>query len=91
MKNYKNNDLLIKSLVLDLKRIVQGEIIGSGKMTDRFILEAQKCLTQIDRKNINQRVSKILDDTERVLNEKNTQRLADDALLYSNLLLHYTK
>ena len=86
-----SNEMIIKSLALDLKRIVQGEIVGSEKMTDRFIVEAEKWLRIINYNDVSERVNLILKQTEKLLKNRNNTRLADDALLYSNLLLQYSK
>lgn len=85
-----NNNLYIKSLALDLRRIVQGEISGSEKMTKRFIVEALKWKQQIDTSMLSPRLKKILDQIEQMLTSDRKERLADDALLYSNLLIHFS-
>ncbi len=86
-----NNKLLLESMALDLKRVALGSYSHSTKMTERFLQEVFKRNDQLDRSSFSSTLIKVLNCMERQLQLKQHQRLADDALMYSTLLLSFSK
>ena len=71
---------------MDLKRAALGYNRGSLKMANRFLKEALKRKSEIDRSDVKPYVSKLLDKVGKLENEQDAIRIAEDALMYSTLL-----
>ena len=81
-----NNKIALASLAMDLKRVALGYHRGSRSLANRFFDEALKRKNEIDRLKIKPYVKNIIDRIENIKSEKEEQKRAEDALLYSILL-----
>ncbi|MGH7203354.1 MAG: hypothetical protein ACREHC_02845 [Candidatus Levyibacteriota bacterium] len=86
-----NNKILLESMALDLKRVALGSYSKSTKMADRFLQEVFKRNEQLDYQSLPESLRKILLTMQKSFEQTNRQRLADDALMYSTLLLSFSK
>lgn len=86
-----NNKILLQSIALDLKRVALGYHSGSIKMADRFLLEIMRRKTQLDISLLSDTVKKLLTHIDKIQQEKNFKKKADDALMYSNLFISFSK
>jgi len=77
-----NNKQILGDLAMDLKRIALGYFRGSDKMAARFLQEALKKKSKLDKKSLKSYLIKFLDRLEN-LKKQNKKRMAEDALLYS--------
>lgn len=87
-----NDNLLLELIVTDLRRICNGynSTAGSSKMADRFCQEVLKKKEQLGRDSLPEYINKILEDVCRCLsNEKDNQKRAETALMYSTLLQNF--
>lgn len=83
--------IALESLAMDLKRVALGYHRGSEKMAKRFCEEALRRKEEIDRHTVQSYIETLLDNMEHVLQQKNTNRIAEDALMYSTLLQNYAQ
>jgi hypothetical protein len=81
-----SSKIALSSLAMDLKRVALGYHRGSRALANRFFEEALKRRNEIDMVKIKPYVKNILDKIETIRSEKEEQRKAEDALLYSILL-----
>lgn len=81
--------IALGSLALDLKRVAIGYFRQSNKMADRFCVEAIKRKEDINTSNIKPYLKKILENLPLVLAQKDKQKLAEDALMYSTIVQNY--
>lgn len=79
------NKTALSSLALDLKRVALGYHRGSHKTAERFFEEALKRRNEIDVLNIKPYLKKLLNDFEKIKFEREIERKAEDALMYSIL------
>ena len=79
------NQIALSSLAMDLKRVALGYHRGSNVMGERFLSEALKRKTEVDVSVVKPYVKKLLEKIEFLVNEKDKQKLAEDALMYSTL------
>ena len=86
-----NNKVLLESMALDLKRVALGSHSHSTKMTERFLQEVFKRSEMLDTTSLSSSLKKILSNMASQLKMEDTQRLADDALMYSTLLISFSK
>ncbi len=86
-----NNKILLESMALDLKRVALGSHSHSTKMAERFLQEVFKRNEMLDTTSLSNSLKKILRNMTSQLKLESTQRLADDALMYSTLLLSFSK
>lgn len=86
-----NNKILLESMALDLKRVAIGSHSHSTKMAERFLQEVFKRNEMLDITSLSSPLKKILSNMASQLKVENTQRLADDALMYSTLLISFSK
>ncbi len=86
-----NNKILLESMALDLKRVALGYHSNSIKMAERFLQEVYKRNNQLDKRRLSKSLTRILTKMRQQLKNTNMKRLADDALMYSTLLLSYSK
>lgn len=80
--------IIIESLAMDLKRVALGLHRGSFLMADRFKAEAVKRSQELEKRN-NQYLSSLVNKMRRSLAE-NSDRSAEDALMYSILFQNYS-
>lgn len=86
-----NNKILLESVALDLKRVALGAHSNSTKMTERFLQEVYKRNELVDKEVLSSSCKKVLSHMKVQLKNSSRQRLADDALLYSTLILSFSK
>lgn len=86
-----NNNALLQAIALDLKRIAIGYHSGSTKMADRFLEEVGKRKVLLDYSSLQPTVKKLVINLDQLAKEKNIQKRADDALMYSTLFISYSK
>lgn len=83
------NQIAISSIAMDLKRVALGYHNGSTKTAARFVQEALKRKEEINKKEVKPYFQEILRKLPSVLSQKNKQKLAEDALMYSTLFQNY--
>jgi hypothetical protein len=86
-----NNKIIIESLSMDLLRIALGYHKGSVKMASRFVEEAEKRIEEVDQTKIKPNFIKILKKLPEALSQKNSNDIAEDALMYHTLCKNYAK
>ena len=86
-----NNKLLLESMSLDLKRVALGAHSHSSKMAERFLQEVFKRKQLLDNSKFSESQIKMLNSMEKQLRIQNIKRLPDDALMYSTILLSFSK
>jgi hypothetical protein len=79
-----NNKQVLGALALDLKRVAVGYFRGSSKLSDRFLQEALKRKSKLDKKKLKPYLLKFLDGIENLKKEER-HKAAEDALLYSTI------
>ncbi len=84
-----NNKILLESMALDLKRIALGAKGNSQKMTDRFIEEVMKRERLLMKDTIPSSLEVVIENMKKKL--ISSKHLADDALMFSTILLSYSK
>lgn len=85
------NQIALASLAMDLKRVALGYHRGSVAMADRFLIEALKRKEEIDVSMIKPYVKKLLDKLTVLEREKDRDKKAEDALMYSTLFQNAAK
>lgn len=75
----------LSSISMDLKRVAIGYQRGSVAMANRFLEEALIRRREIDKNLVGSHVKKLMNVLDKIMNEKNTQKKAEDALMYSTL------
>lgn len=92
LKKFMNkNKIAIESLSMDLLRVALGYHRGSAKMAERFSEEALKRVEEIELSNVKPYFAKILNKLQASLIEKDQDRIAEDALMYSTLCRNYAQ
>lgn len=86
-----NTKIALESLSMDLKRVAMGYYRGSDTMAKRFAQEALKRKEDVDISLIQPYVGRLLHTMEKSLQQENTKRIAEDALMYSTLFQNYTQ
>ncbi len=86
-----NNNALLQTIALDLKRVAIGYHSGSIQMADRFLQEVIKREKQLDFLSLSQTMKKLVKKVEKLSEEKDFKKRAEDALLYSTLFLSFSK
>lgn len=81
-----NNKIVLSSLAMDLERVALGYYRKSFIMADRFLEEALKRSQEIDRGEVKPHIAKVLNEIESLRLQKDKDKAAEDALLYSTLL-----
>jgi len=77
---------LLMALSLDLKRVALASYKHSFKVADTFIQESLAKKNKIDASQERPHVKRLLTRLDDMLSQKDTAKLAEDALLYSTLL-----
>ncbi len=80
-----NNQIALSSLAMDLKRVALGYHQGSFVMGNRFLEEALKRKNEVDTTSIEPYIKKLLDRVSLLVGEKDKEKIAEDALMYSTL------
>lgn len=78
-----NNKIALASLAMDLKRVALGYHNGSIQMAERFLEEALKRTAEIDQRPLKKYLRQMLADIKKIQIEKDKQKTAEDALMYS--------
>jgi hypothetical protein len=86
-----NNKLLLESIALDLKRVAIGTQAHSLKMSERFLQEVFKRRKMLVEAELSEPIKSSLNHMEMKLFDKNSTRLAEDALMFSNIFLSFAK
>jgi hypothetical protein len=81
------NKIALSSLAMDLKRAALGYRNGSGSLAtaSRFLEEALVRRSEIDKNQIKPHVKKLMTALDKIMEEKDIQKRAEDALMYSTL------
>ena len=79
------NQIALSSLAMDLKRAALGYHRGSLNTGKRFLEEAMMRKNEIDPTMIKPYVARLLKKLDNLVKEKDTSRIAEDALMYSTL------
>jgi hypothetical protein len=79
-------DVSLAALSMDLKRVALALYAHSDKVADRFIHESLEKKNRIDVTALRPHVRRLLTNLDTVLAQKDKEKLAEDALLYSTLL-----
>jgi len=82
------NKSVFGALAMDLKRAALGLHRGSPVMADRFFLEVRKRENEISLDTVPLYMQKILRQVDRI-GIHQTERTAEDALMYSTLIQNY--
>lgn len=75
----------LSSISMDLERVAMGYRRGSIVMANRFLKEALIRKSEIDQNVVKPYLKKLMDDLDKIIEEENTQKKAEDALMYSTL------
>lgn len=86
-----NNRVLLQAMALDLKRVALGYHSGSIKMAEKFTAETVKRSFLLDKNTLPLAIHKTVNNIQNPDSNSNTQKLADDALMFSNILLSYSR
>lgn len=84
-----NRNIELESLVMDLKRVALGYHNGSITVAKRFSEEALKRGKRINKTNLKSYVKDILYKVEKLLQEKDREKIAENSLMFSTLLQNY--
>ena len=79
------NKIALGSLAMDLKRVALGYYRNSTKVAEIFMEEALKRKKEVDVTSVKPYVKDLLSKLEYIKNEKDKQKVAEDALMYSIL------
>ena len=80
-----NNNQILGALALDLRRVAQGYYRGSEAMASRFAKEAKARKIELQNVEIKDYIFKLLSKMDKMLEQKDHKKLAEDALMYSVL------
>ena len=86
-----DNKIIIESLSMDLMRVALGYHRNSIKMADRFADEALRRIDEIDRLKVKSYFKNVLNRLYLILKNKDTDRIAEDTLMYSSICRNYSK
>lgn len=76
----------LAALSMDLKRVALGYHGNSSKTASRFVEESLKKAKNIDADSFPPYLQKLLGNIEYVITQKDKQKVAEDALMYSTIL-----
>ena len=79
------NKIALSSLSMDLKRVALGYNNGSITTAKRFLEEAIKRRDGVDKKKVRPYLRKILENLDELFSQKDNQKIAEDALMYSTI------
>lgn len=86
-----NNKIILESLSMDLLRVALGLHRGSYKMAERFSEEAIRRKREVDENNIRPYLKRTLSSMETSLKISDSEKKAEDALMYSTLIRNYSQ
>lgn len=86
MRMSQEQILSVSSASMDLKRAALGYYRNSLAAADRFAAEALKRMDEVNTKGLKPYLKAILLKARAALNERDREKLAEDALMYSTLL-----
>ena len=81
-----NNKAVLGALSMHLKRVALGYHRGSFNTAQRFFEEALKRKKEVDQALVKPYIKKLLINLDSLISQKDTQKIAEDALMYSTLL-----
>lgn len=84
-----NNYIAISSLAMDLKRIALAFYNGSNETGERFIIEANKRINEIDTTTVKSYLIDCIKRLKIIFNRSDKLYLAEDALMYSQIFQNY--
>ena len=79
------NKIALSSLSMDLKRVALGYNNGSITTATRVFEEAIKRRDGVDKKQVRPYLRKILENLDELFSQKDNQKIAEDALMYSTI------
>lgn len=79
------NKIALSSLAMDLKRVALGYHNGSVIIANRFFDEALRRRGEIDQSTVKPYLKNLLSKLDEIKVEKDIQKKAEDALMYSTL------
>lgn len=79
------NKITLGSLAMDLKRVALSYHNGSVATAKRFFKEAIKRKNEVDEKKLRVYLRKILNNLDKLISQRDNQKIAEDALMYSTL------
>ena len=83
------NDDILASLAMDLKRVALGLHRRSFTTAERFTKEAGKWKSQVQVTSLKPYMQKIIAKLDDVLRDTDIERKAESALMYSTLIQNY--
>lgn len=84
-----NNYIAISSLAMYLKRIALAFHNGSNETGERFIIEANKRKSEIDKDLIKPYLINHINSLQKTFERSDKLHLAEDALMYSQIFQNY--
>lgn len=85
-----NNQFILESLAMDLKRVAIGNHRKSYRMAKRFYEEAMKRKNEVDVSNVRKYLVDILEKIEK-MKDQDPETISEHALMYSTLIQNYTQ
>ncbi len=85
------NKIAIESLSMDLLRVALGYHRGSTKMAERFLEEALKRSSEVNKSEIKPYFVCVLNKIQSSLSEGDLDKRAEDALMYSVICKNYVR
>lgn len=82
------NNVILSSLAMDVKRVAIGLNRKSYHMADRFLQEAMKRKKEVQKRDVPPYMQKILGKLDHLM-DRGRDHGAEDALMYSTLLQNY--
>ena len=83
------NKEILGALALDLKRVALGYHNGSEQTAERFSQEALRRKAEVANVEVKPYLRKFLNLLPEMLEQKDKQKLAEDALMYSTIFQNY--
>jgi len=80
-----NINEILGALALDLRRVAQGYYRGSETIAVRFAQEARARKEELRNADLKPYLQKLLSKMDKILEQKDHKKLAEDALMYSVL------
>lgn len=75
----------LSSISMDLERVAMGYHRGSVAMANRFLEEALTRRSEVNKNQVKPYIKKLMDALDGIKEEKDIQKKAEDALMYSIL------
>lgn len=85
------NKIAIESLSMDLLRVALGYHRGSIKMAERFLTEALKRSSEVNKTEIKPYFVRVLNKIPSIISEDDLGKRAEDALMYSVICKNYAR